>query len=95
MKSPANADPLHPFNFPKEGPRARAFTPDVMERFESASFPEYARCAARIFADGWYIHHFNRSPEKDAYLLMRNLILALWHDDCTVSLCVVYHRRVC
>jgi len=43
MKSPANADPLHPFNFPKEGPRARAFTPDVMERFECAAFPEYAR----------------------------------------------------
>ena len=43
MKSSANADPFHPFNFPKEGPRARAFTPDVMERFESAAFPEYTR----------------------------------------------------
>lgn len=27
----------------------------------------------------------DRPPEKDAYLLMRNLILALWHDDCSVS----------
>lgn len=43
MKSSANADPFHPFNFPKEGPRARAFTPDVMERFEAAAFPEYSR----------------------------------------------------
>lgn len=66
MKSSANDDPFHPFNFPKEGPRARAFTPDVMERFETAAFPEYSR-----------------PPEKDAYLLMRNLILALWHDNCT------------
>ena len=34
-------DPLHPFNHPKEGPRARAFTPDNMEPDEIEAFPEY------------------------------------------------------
>ena len=34
-------DPLHPFNHPQEGPRARAFTPDIMEAEEIAFFPEY------------------------------------------------------
>ena len=34
-------DPLHPFNHPKEGPRARAFTPDNMEPEEIEAFPEY------------------------------------------------------
>lgn len=35
------SDPLHPFNHPKEGPRARAFTPDNMEPEEIEAFPEY------------------------------------------------------
>lgn len=34
-------NPLHPFNHPQEGPRARAFTPDNMEPEEIAAFPEY------------------------------------------------------
>ncbi len=41
---PLLADPLHPFNHPQEGPRARAFTPDVMEPEEIEAFPEYYRC---------------------------------------------------
>ena len=36
-------DPLHPFNHPQEGPRARAFTPDIMEPEEIRTFPEYYR----------------------------------------------------
>lgn len=40
---PLLGDPLHPFNHPQEGPRARAFTPDVMEPEEIAAFPEYHR----------------------------------------------------
>ena len=36
-------DPLHPFHHPQEGPRARAFTPDVMEAEEKKAFPEYSR----------------------------------------------------
>ena len=38
---PLTYDPLHPFNYPQEGPRARAFTPDVMEQEEILAFPEY------------------------------------------------------
>ncbi len=43
---PLLADPLHPFNHPQEGPRARAFTPDVMEPEEIEAFPEYHRWVA-------------------------------------------------
>ena len=39
-------DPLHPFNHPKEGPRARAFTPDNMEPEEIEAFPEYYKSVA-------------------------------------------------
>ena len=42
-------DPLHPFNHPKEGPRARAFTPDNMEPEEIEAFPEYYKSVARLF----------------------------------------------
>ena len=36
-------DPLHPFNHPQDGPRARAFTPDNMEPEEMQYFPEYCK----------------------------------------------------
>jgi len=39
--SPLLFDPLHPFNHPQEGPRARAFTPDIMELEEIQAFPQY------------------------------------------------------
>lgn len=38
---PLTCNPLHPFNHPQEGPRARAFTPDNMEPEEIEAFPEY------------------------------------------------------
>lgn len=38
------SDPLHPFNHPQDGPRARAFTPDSMEPDEMKHFPEYCKC---------------------------------------------------
>ena len=41
-------DPLHPFNHPKEGPRARAFTPDNMEPEEIEAFPEYYKSVMRL-----------------------------------------------
>ena len=42
-------DPLHPFNHPKEGPRARAFTPDNMEPDEIEAFPEYYKSVESRF----------------------------------------------
>ena len=56
-------DPLHPFNHPKEGPRARAFTPDNMEPDEIEVFPEYYKlvqsCSEIIKIYAWCngIHH--------------------------------------
>lgn len=37
------SDPLHPFNHPQDGPRARAFTPDSMEPDEMKHFPEFCK----------------------------------------------------
>ena len=42
-ESPPSYDALHPFNHPKEGPRAGAFTPDVMEQEEIEAFPEWTK----------------------------------------------------
>lgn len=62
-------NPLHPFNHPQEGPRARAFTPDNMEPEEIAVFPDCYKVQAQSK---------NHIPKMELYCLMRNLILALW-----------------
>eukprot|EP00731_Ephydatia_muelleri_P010985 Em0005g1571a len=61
-------DILHPFNHPQEGPRARAFTPDVLEEEEIKAFPGLSG---------------SQSSVADLYMIIRNLLLALWYSKCT------------
>lgn len=70
--------PLHPFNHPHEGPRAQAFTPDVMEPVEIRAFPEFYRVYET--QGKWHC------PRLEIYCLMRNLILGLWFQNCKVYL---------
>ena len=69
--------PLHPFHHPHEGPRAMAFTPDIMEPVEVRAFPEYYRVYE---AQGkWHC------PRLEIYCLMRNVILGLWFQNYKVG----------
>lgn len=61
-------DILHPFNHPQEGPRARAFTPDVLEEEEIKSVPGLSG---------------SQTPMADLYMIIRNVLLALWYSKCT------------
>lgn len=36
-------DEFHPFNDPDDGPRAGAFTPDIMDEEEMKTFPEWTK----------------------------------------------------
>lgn len=72
-------NPLHPFNHPQEGPRARAFTPDNMEPEEIAAFPDYYKVQVS--------QSKNHVPKMELYCLMRNLIMALWFFNYKTYLC--------
>ncbi|CAI8024054.1 Lysine-specific histone demethylase 1B [Geodia barretti] len=59
---------------PHEGPRAQAFTPDVMEPVEIRAFPQFYRVYET--QGKWHC------PRLEVYCLMRNIILGLWFQNC-------------